>query len=248
MTRRRDLSIASDGLTLSGGAYVPDVSRGAVALLHGIPSTAPPDPNDEGYPGLAWRFSEHGWTAVWAEMRGVRNSPGYFTIEGWVRDCAAIIEQARKLLEAQGPVAVVGSSAGGCVAVEAIARGAHVDALALLAAPAAWMSFADDPAAAVRRVTQEAGMPLAPDVLEDPAAWAGEFERVVTEASIARLSFPILVVHGTADDVVPVDHADRIARAAVNTEVKIVEGGLHQLRRDDEAIRLVLDWLDETLA
>lgn len=245
---KRRLSIVCDGLRLAGGACVPTSARGIVVLLHGIPSASPPDPDDAGYPGLAERFAEAGWAAAWAEMRGVRESQGYFSIEGWVRDARAIVDAARALEGVSGlRLALIGSSAGGAVSVEAVKRGAPVDALALLAAPAAWVSFAEDPPGAVRRITEEAGMPLSEDVLADPSAWAGEFETVVTEESVIDVRVPLLIVHGTADDVVPVDHVNRIADRARNAELQIIDGALHQLRRDDRAIDAVLDWLNRTI-
>ena len=244
----RSLSIVCDGLRLAGGACVPERPRGIVVLLHGIPSALPPDPDDEGYPGLARRLSNEGWAAAWAEMRGVRASQGFFSIEGWVRDARAIVDAARALRGTESVrLALIGSSAGGAVAVEATKRGAPVDALALLAAPAAWVSFADDPPGAVRRITEEAGMPLSEETLADPIAWAGEFDTVVTESSIVDIKVPLLVVHGTADDVVPVDHATRIADRARKAELKIIEGAAHQLRRDENAVEIVLDWLDRTI-
>ncbi|HEV2757899.1 MAG TPA: alpha/beta fold hydrolase [Actinomycetota bacterium] len=242
----RPLDVLSDGLRLDAGIEVPEDPRGVAVLLHGIPSVAPPDPADEGYPGLARRFAERGWAAAWGDMRSVRRSPGYFSIEGWVADAGAIVAAARAAAPVDGPVVLVGSSAGGAVSTEAVRRGAPVDAVVLLAAPAAWLSFAADPASGVVRVTSDAGMQLAPETLEDPALWAEEFERVTTEISIAEVSVPVLIVHGTADDVVPVDHATRIASAAPGARLEVIEGAGHQLRRDDRAVELVLAWLDET--
>jgi alpha-beta hydrolase superfamily lysophospholipase len=242
----RPLEVVSDGSSLDAGIEVPDAPRGVAVLLHGIPSVAPPDPGDTGYAGLARRFAERGWAAAWGDMRGVRRSPGYFSIEGWVRDALAIVDAARSAARTGGPVVLVGSSAGGAVSTEAVRRGAPVDGLVLLAAPAAWLSFAADPAAGVVRVTSDAGMQLAPETLEDPSQWAAEFERVTTELSIAGLHVPALIVHGTADDVVPVDHANRIASAARGARLEILEGAGHQLRRDERAVELVLGWLDET--
>jgi alpha-beta hydrolase superfamily lysophospholipase len=181
-------------------------------------------------------------------MRGVRKSEGFFSIEGWVADARAIVDEVRgRGAAARGPLAIVGSSAGGAVAVEAVKRGATVDALALLAAPAAWMSFADDAQAAVTRVTGEAGLSLSEETLDDPAPWAAEFEGVVPESAIGSVEVPVLVVHGTDDDVVPVDHAQRIARRAPRAELRVIEGAVHQLRRDERAVQIVLDWLDRTL-
>jgi alpha-beta hydrolase superfamily lysophospholipase len=243
----RPLEVVSDGLRLDAGIELPEgTPRGVAVLLHGIPSVAPPDPDDEGYPGLARRFAARGWAAGWGDMRAVRRSPGYFSIEGWVKDAGAIVDAARSAAALEGPVVMVGSSAGGAVSTEAVRRGAPVDALVLLAAPAAWLSFAADPASGVVYVRTGSGMQLAPETLEDPAQWASEFERVTTEVAIADVGVPVLVVHGTADDVVPVDHAARIASATAGARLEVLEGVGHQLRRDERAVTLVLDWLDET--
>jgi uncharacterized protein len=245
---QRTLAISCDGLSLEAGAIVPEHAHAVVVLLHGIPSTALPDPGDEGYPGFARDMAEHGFAAVWADMRGARRAQGYFSIEGWVRDARAVVDAARNMEETTDlPVALVGSSAGGAVAAEAIRRGAPVDALVLLAAPAEWLSFASDTASAVRRITAEAGMPLAPDVLADPSAWASEFDRVSTEQAIAHVRVPILIVHGGNDLVVPVEHARRIAGAAPGAELHVIAGGAHQLRRSPEAISVVVKWLERRL-
>lgn len=242
----RPLEVESDGLRLDAGIEIPEDPRGVVVLLHGIPSTAPPDPGDTGYAGLAKTFAAHGWAAAWGDMRAVRRSPGYFSIEGWVADACAILDAGRVAVPGL-PAALVGSSAGGAVATEAVRRGAPAGALALLAAPAAWLSFAADPTSGVVRVTSDAGMQLAPETLEDPTQWAAEFERVTTEISIGEVRVPVLVVHGTADDVVPVEHATRIASAAPGARLEILEGAGHQLRREPRAVELVLGWLDESL-
>ena len=237
------LTVDSDGSALAGGACLVDEPRGMVVLLHGIPSINPPEPGDTGYAGFARRVAERGFSAVWADMRGVRGSEGFFSIEGWVRDAIAIVRAARDLQEAPF-LALVGSSAGGAVSVEAARRGAEVDAVGLLAAPAAWMSFAADHQAGIARVTEEAGMPLAPDVLNDPTEWAAEFDAVAAELAAPDVRVPLLVVHGTADTVVPVDNAQRIGDAAPNAEVRIIEGAEHQLRRDERALDILFEWLD----
>lgn len=242
------LAIVVDGLRLPGGAYVPDQPRGAVVLLHGIPSVALPDADDEGYPGLARRLSERGYLAAWVDMRGARNAPGAFSIEGWVRDARAAINATLSLDGAAGlRLALVGSSAGGAVAAEVVARGAPVDALALLAAPASWVSFAGSPADALTRITEMAGMPVPESALDDPREWAAEFERVTTADAIVKAKVPVLIVHGTDDDVVPVGHAHEIAERAPRAELKVIEGAAHQLRRDERALEILESWLEGVL-
>jgi alpha-beta hydrolase superfamily lysophospholipase len=246
--REVPFEVTSDGLRLAAGAYVPDDSVALIVLLHGIPSVNPPDPKDEGYPGLARRFATSKWIAVWADMRARGGSEGHFSIEGWVRDVDAIVDRARALPAARDlPVVVLGSSAGGAVAVQAVARGTPVDALVLLAAPAAWLSFAADAREGVRKITDEAGMALAPEVLQDPLSWAAEFEAVVTERAVTSVKVPVLVMHGTADDVVPVEHGYRIAEAAPSADLMVVEGAPHQLRLQPGVVELVLDWLESTV-
>ncbi|HET7482003.1 MAG TPA: alpha/beta fold hydrolase [Actinomycetota bacterium] len=241
------LAIESDGNTLVGGTEEVEDPRAVVALLHGIPSVAPPDPTDAGYPGFARAIAERGSSALWVDMRGVRGSGGYFSIEGWVRDAAAIVAAAREIAS-DVPVLLVGSSAGGAVSAVAAGRGVALDGVALLAAPAHWVSFAAHPEAGMARITTEAGMPLAPEVLDDPSEWAREFDSVVTVDAVSAIDVPLLVLHGTADDVVPVSHAEEIRRAAPRAEVHILEGAAHQLRRDPRAVDVVLDWIDKVTA
>jgi pimeloyl-ACP methyl ester carboxylesterase len=188
-------------------------------------------------------------------MRAVRGSGGYFSIEGWVRDATAIVAAARELQPTSGglgrranksvPLILVGSSAGGAVSAVAVARGLEVDALALLAAPAHWASFAANARAGAARIVEQAGMQLAEDVLADPQAWADEFLTVSAVDAMPDIHIPTLIVHGTADDVVPVGHADELARAAPHAEAQIVDGAPHQLRRDPRALEVVFDWLDK---
>jgi alpha-beta hydrolase superfamily lysophospholipase len=181
-------------------------------------------------------------------MRAVRGSKGHFSIEGWVRDARAVIDAVRSTDGLQAlPLALIGSSGGGAVACEVVARGAPVDALAMLAAPASWVGYATDARVGIRRITQETGMALAEEVVADPTAWMAEFETVTPERAIVKVGIPTLIVHGTADDVVPVDHARRLAERAPRAEVRIIEGGGHQLRREEAALEIVFGWLDRTL-
>lgn len=232
-----------------GCSYVANESpRGVLLLLHGIPSVNPPDPDDRGYAGWAEDLAAKGWLAVWGDLRARGASPGYFSIEGWVRDALAVIDGVRNLESARDlPLALIGSSAGGCVSAEAIRRGAKVEALALLGAPAAWLFFAGDGPAGVQRITAEAGMALAPEVLEDPTSWAAEFETITTEDAIAEVKVPTLILHGTADDVVPVEHAHLIAARSTAAELVLIDGAPHILRHDTKAMTVLDEWLDRTL-
>ena len=244
----RTLGVICDGVRLAGQISIPERPKGNVVLLHGIPSSAPSEPDDTGYPGLALRFIDEGWAAAWIDMRAVRGSKGYFSIEGWVRDARTTVDAMRSTDGLEGlPLALIGSSAGGAVACEVVARGAHVDALAMLAAPAVWVSYAGNAKLGVRRITEEAGMALSDGVLADPESWMREFNDVTAEVSIVKVKVPTLIMHGTADDVVPVEHAARLGERAPRADVRIIEGAGHQLRREEPALEILFDWLERSL-
>jgi putative redox protein len=57
-----------------------------------------------------------------------------------------------------------------------------------------------------------------------------------------------LLVHGSADDVVPVEDARMLADAAgKHVELRIVANGPHRLRHDPRAIAALLGWLDHQM-
>jgi pimeloyl-ACP methyl ester carboxylesterase len=240
---QRELRVAVDDLVLSGGVFVADGAPCGLLLLHGIPSTAPPDPADEGYPGLARQFADAGYSAAWLNMRAAKGQPGFFSIQGWVRDVTAAISTLRASDFRGLPFVIAGSSAGGAVAAEVARRGAPVDGVILLAAPAEWISFAAHPEAGVQLIVEDAGMALAPDVRADPSSWGQEFKEVATESAIAEVTVPVLIIHGDQDVVVPPAHASRIASRADGAEVHMIPDGSHQLRRDPRAVQIMLDWL-----
>jgi alpha/beta superfamily hydrolase len=233
------IDLVSDDIRLDCWAIVPDDPRGVAILLHGV-APPHPDPSDPTYEVLARSFAERGWATLWPDMRGVRGSDGNFSIEGWVHDAMAAIAAAREL--APGPLVLLGNSAGGAVA-STVAAQSPPDALILVATPAVWMSF-DDPSMALKYVLMFTGMRLAPEVTDDPTEWASEYERVTGQDAIGKVDAPILIVHGTDDDVVPVKHSQMLSEAAPSAEVRIIDGADHRLRHRPDVVAAILDWLD----
>jgi dipeptidyl aminopeptidase/acylaminoacyl peptidase len=243
----RDVVFRPDGLALRGRLLVPDDPPLLAVLCHGIPGGRPPDPEDPGYAGLAATLAGRGFGAFWFDFRGVRGAPGEFSIGGWQRDLAAALDALEADAEVGGiPRVVVGSSAGGAVAVAVAARRDDVRAVATLAAPASFTfgGLVDDPERLLATF-RNVGIVHDPAFPPDRDAWWREFLDAAPEAHAPRLApRPFLVVHGDADDVVGVEHAERLFLAAAEPkELVRIPGGGHQLRRDPRAVEALLDWL-----
>lgn len=240
------LPIWSGSLLLEGHLLLRPDPRAVVVLLHGIPGGGPPDPPELGYQGFAEMFRKRGYAALHFNFRGVRGSPGDFSLGGWAADLEAALD-ALGGVDAVSDLArvVVASSAGGSVALRVVAGRPDVAALATLAAPAGYEALGVDPEPALARF-RNLGIIHDPAFPPDPAAWWGEFAEVEPERYAARISpRPLLIVHGEADDVVPYPHAERIFAAARDPkELVRIPGGGHQLRRDAVAVSAVMDWLD----
>lgn len=241
----------SDRLDLEGEVVTPDGPPLAIAVLcHGIPSGRAPEPDDAGYPGLARTIAAAGFAAMWFDFRGCRGAPGDFSIAGWCADLGAALD-GLSALELGVPVAVVGSSAGGAVAVAVAAARSDVAAVATLAAPASF-SFGDlvGDARAFLQDLRNRGIVRDPAFPRDLDEWAAELADAAADRHAAAIApRAMLVVHGDADDVVPYPHAERLFEAAGEPKelVRIPRGG-HQLRRDPRAVAAVLDWLERRLA
>jgi uncharacterized protein len=71
----------------------------------------------------------------------------------------------------------------------------------------------------------------AADVLDEVYPWIPAFVlryRLDTAAALARLPTPVLLVHGTRDEIIPVEHSRRLAGKFPQTRLVIVEGAGHQ--------------------
>ncbi len=249
-----DFTVASDKITLHGCLQEP--ARGeppwpCVLLCHGIPSGDTPDPNDAGYPALMAEIGKQGAASVYFNFRGTGASEGDFSIGGWLRDIEAMADAllyGREPFEDidTGRIGVLAFSGGAAVTIDAAARHHHFQAVACMASPA-------DLAALMPR--DSLGEILAHwkaiGIIRDPAypQDLDEFYREVVSLSPIRhvgdvAPTPLLLVHGSLDDVVPPAAAQQLFEAAGEPkEMRILPGAGHRLRLVPEAIGPALDWL-----
>jgi uncharacterized protein len=229
---------------LEAELVMPDTDPSlALVLCHGLPSGSPPDPDDPGYPGLARHLTERGYASARFSFRGCYGSGGDLSMRGWIDDLSSVVRTVSERVDA--PLVVVGSSLGGATALLEAPDDERVAAIATLAAPADFRALTDQDAGAslLARVRSIAAF-RTPGFPADTEAWGREFLELVPADAAARLgSRPLLVVHGERDDVVPPEHADRIAASAPDSEVVLLPEAGHQLRRHPEAIDVLERWL-----
>lgn len=196
------------------------------------------------YPELADRIAtEMGWHALVVTFRGCGDSGGDFSLGGWLEDLLAGTEWLASR-EGVAGVWAAGFGTGGSLAICAAARDPRICGVAAVGAPADFDDWASHP----RRLLQHArdvgiirteGFPVAFD------AWAREIREIRPVACVSRMADrPLLLLHGSDDDVVPVFDARVVADAHGGADLRIIEGGGHELRHDPRAVAVLLGWLD----
>jgi alpha/beta superfamily hydrolase len=240
--------IVSEGLRLSAHfARPPGVTRvPALLVLPGFPrgaSGAASLGNTDA--SLCDRVArEAGWAGLTFTFRGTGPSEGDFSIDGWLADVRAAVDA----LDARGDVSgvwIAGFRLGGTLAIVTAAGDERVLGIATFAAPASLRTWVREPdwfLEYARRtgVLRTAGYPA------DADSWIRAIANLDPVDAARRLApRSWLLVHGSADDVVPVDDARVLAEAAgPSAEMRILVNGAHRLRHDPRAIAALLGWLD----
>jgi pimeloyl-ACP methyl ester carboxylesterase len=173
---------------------------------------------------------EAGMAALRFDFRGSGESDGRFedmTVPGEIRDALAALEFARAQPEVDAlRVGLLGLSLGGCVAACAAARDGQVSALCLWAAtsdPAVFKAMGE-----TELFRRNGRLDLEGNVIG--RAFVDTCDSVDPLAEVERFRGQALIIHGSQDETVMPDHAERYRRALTNArqvEVHIVEGAGH---------------------
>jgi len=246
--QHKTVSLKVDSLNIVGQLYLPDLRspHQAVCICHGIPADVP-DPNDEGYAPLAKRLCNHDLAVFTFNFRGTGVSGGNLDLLGWTRDLGAAIEYLSRLPEVKGShISLLGFSAGAAVSIYVAARDSRVSAIAVGACPAefAFLDKNKGPESYIDRF-RRIGIIRDKDFPHSIRDWANGFKEVKPIRYVAKISpRPLLLVHGSNDELVDVSHAQRLyAKAGEPKELVIIDGAGHRLRQDDRVFRTVLRWL-----
>jgi len=251
----RVVAFAVDEIKISGQLYLPgdggEPPYPTVCICHGIPHGAPdanPDPNDGGYPALAERICREGFAVLIFRFRGVGDSGGNFDILGWTRDLGAAVDYLWVLLEVdRSHLALLGFSGGAAVSVCVAAQDSRVSSVAACACPAEFDSLKDAFAEGKSIIEHFRGIGIIRDrdFPYSDEEWLDNFNLVSPFKYVSGIApRPLLLLHGSQDEVVDVSHAYRLyAQADGPKEIVVIDGAGHGLRRDERVVAVIIDWL-----
>ena len=229
-----EVSIPGPGASRLHGWFIAarggGAAKGTVLQVHGNAANI-----SNHLPLVAW-LPAAGYNVLLFDYRGFGRSDGSPSLDGVVADTRAALAwlRARRDLEPNRLV-VIGHSLGGASALRAVAADPQgVRALIVDSAFASYRRIARDAAGSLGAIAAPlfAGLP---DAKSDPVAAARE------------LRVPLLVMHGSADGVIPIAHGEALFAAApvAGRQWLRIEGGQHldALMRDAVRARVVT-WLD----
>jgi putative redox protein len=242
-------SFTVDGNQLDGHLALPPGTGGrnlpGLVICHGFPAGIGGGANAaRTYPELADRFAnEMGWAALCFTYRGCGTSEGNFSVGGWLEDTLAAVAELRAN-ERVDDVWLAGFGTGGALSICAAAADPAIRGVAALGAPADFDDWASHP----RRLLDHAREQHAisdPDFPESFDQWARELRETRAVACATQYApRPLLVVHGSDDDSVPVFDARVTSDAHGAADLRIIQGAGHQLRHDPRAVAVLFGWLD----
>ncbi len=200
------------------------------------------------FPELAERIAtEMGWMVLVFTFRGAGESEGNFSLEGWRDDLLAAAAYLRSVEGVHG-VWVAGFGTGGSLALSAAAVDPEIRGVAAMGAPADFDDWGNHPRLLLQHA-RETGIISTPTFPGNFDAWAREIRGVRAVAEIRSVApRPVLIMHGSEDDLVPVFDARVLADAHGSADLRIIDGGAHQLRHDPRAVAVLLGWLDRQRA
>ncbi|MFC1964330.1 alpha/beta hydrolase, partial [Chloroflexota bacterium] len=184
-------------------------------------------------------------------FRGTGESGGNLDMLDWTRDLQAIIDYLSVLSELdKARLALVGFSGGAAVAVYTAAYDKRVSLVIPCACPAEFtlLTRSESPQEIVAHF-KNIGAIRDRDFPPSVEKWLGNFQSIQPIDYIHRIApRPLLLVHGSDDETVPVAHARLLyERAGEPKQLVIIEGAGHRLRREEKAVAAILRYLKQNL-
>lgn len=215
-------------------------------LCHGFPNKGRGAENSgKSFPELADRLATSlGWPVLTINFRGCATSEGNFSLDGWQRDIAAAVGHLVSVGVSR--VWLVGFGTGGSLCICEGAKNPAVVGVAASASPGDFDDWARHPRSLVDHaravgVIRESQFPV------DLDAWQQGITSTRPVDRVAELApRPLLLLHGTADEIVPTIDPLALADAHGSAEFRMIEGAGHELRHDPRAVAMLTGWLSRT--
>ena len=235
--------IQSAGKNLLGALYTGsgDGPRPTAIVLHGIPGI-------EKNTDIAYALRDAGWNALIFHYRGSWGSEGEYTLAGILDDIHSAIEE---LAAGRYPVdvsrlALVGHSLGGWAAVIMASRDSRVKAAVTIGGISnmrAWHLSEEDAVDYARFLNGTSGT----EILSQVRALGKTRNPVDVIGDLG--SSPVLIVHGDADEVVPVDQARALYQASSGLDdLVVIDGADHSFSHHRrQMVEAVVTWLTRNL-
>ena len=243
------ISWKSDGLKIIGEFYLPAEPSGtfpSLVLCHGIPAKVK-GPDDRGYPLLAERFCREGFGVLIFNFRGAGLSEGNFDIFGWTRDLEGGLEYLARRAEVDPKrIFLMGFSGRAAVSIYVAAHHQEIAGLVSCASPAEFRDLTTIQGLEDFLIhARDVGLVKDPDFPGSVEDWKKSFQVVKPIDWIGKIPpRPLLIIQGTKDEVVDVNHAQRLyQKVRGKAEIFLVEGAEHRLRVDERAMAKAMEWL-----
>jgi len=207
-----------------------EVASTCVITCHGLYSSK----DSEKYVDIARRFCGEGFAVLRFDFRGCGESGGRLedtSLTGRMED----LESALDFVQEQGYESggVMGSSLGGTVAVLTAAKDRRIKALVTWATPCHLDEL------------------FRGEVIEGLEKLRLDAEKYDVVKAAKEIQCPILIVHGSLDEQVPLPHAEVLYENANEPkDIQIIEGADHRLTDSSyrgRAIELTLEWFKKYL-
>ena len=238
MATLESVSIPSaPGIQLAGLLHNPDdrSSHACVVVAHGMLSSKGSDKHRM----ICEAAAEAGVLALRFDFRGRGDSggdPSILTVSNEIEDLSAVIAFVRD--RGCSRVMVVGSSLGGSVALLVGAKNNGLLGLVTIAAPARLPNRPRDAWGGSGQSNRDNLIEVAPGEFID-AAFFRDAARHDVEAAAHALACPLLIIHGRADPVVPIDDAILLAERAPNADLVTHPTAGHRFDQPEERSWLI---------
>ena len=218
----------------AGGAGL----RPTALLLHGIPGL-------EQNTDIAYALRDAGWNTLIFHYRGCWGSEGDYTLAGIPDDVRAVVDTLTGGSFPVDPerIVAVGHNLGGWASIVAASHDPRIRAIATLGGISnlRTMSLTDEMAADYARFLRN----ISGRGIQSQWRALGATYNPVDLVDVLQ-SCPLLIVHGTADEVVPVSQATELKAKAPGAELVLLDGADHTFSRQRrQLVETVVAWLKQ---